>query len=118
MTLRRELRNTTATTPLGDDEPDNVALAAMSDAACELCDAATLPRRGASGLPPPRTEYLKLPELALLMRCSARTIQRLLETGEGPPVIRISERRMIFRVGDVIEWLEKRRCSRRAHNQL
>jgi predicted DNA-binding transcriptional regulator AlpA len=50
--------------------------------------------------------------------CSTRTIQRLLEVGTGPPVIHISNRRIIFRVDDVRAWLDKRRFSRRGHPQL
>jgi predicted DNA-binding transcriptional regulator AlpA len=68
--------------------------------------------------PPPNIEHVTLSELAQWARCSTRTIQRLLEVGSGPPALHISNRRIIFRVGDVRDWLEKRRFSRRAHPQL
>jgi hypothetical protein len=70
----------------------------------------------AGGLPPTRLpasrEYMTFNETALWLRCSARTLQRLLETGVGPPVIRISERRLIFREADVRNWLEGRTIGR------
>jgi predicted DNA-binding transcriptional regulator AlpA len=53
-------------------------------------------------------EFLTLLELADWLRCSVRTVQRLMETGEGPPVIRLSERRIIFRLSDAQRWLEGR----------
>jgi predicted DNA-binding transcriptional regulator AlpA len=53
-------------------------------------------------------EHLTLSETAEWLRCSARTLQRLLETGSGPPVIRLSERRLIFRHADLRAWLAKR----------
>ena len=68
--------------------------------------------------PPPDMEYVTLSELAQWARCSTRTIQRLLEVGDGPALIRVSDRRIIFHVGDVRDWLEKRRFSRRGHPQL
>jgi len=63
--------------------------------------------------PPPNTEHVTLCELAQWARCSTRTIQRLLEVGTGPPVIHLSDRRIIFRVGDVRDWLERKRFQRR-----
>ncbi len=53
-------------------------------------------------------EHLTLAETADWLRCSSRTLQRLLETGEGPPVVRLSERRLIFRLADVRQWVEQR----------
>jgi predicted DNA-binding transcriptional regulator AlpA len=55
-----------------------------------------------------RSENLTLAETADWLRCSSRTLQRLLETGEGPPVVRLSERRLIFRLADVRRWVEQR----------
>jgi predicted DNA-binding transcriptional regulator AlpA len=51
------------------------------------------------------SEHLTLDETAEWLRCSTRTLQRLLETGRGPPLIRISERRLIFRKADLRRWL-------------
>jgi predicted DNA-binding transcriptional regulator AlpA len=53
-------------------------------------------------------EHLTLVETAKWLRCSPRTLQRLLETGDGPPVVRLSERRLIFRLADVNRWVEGR----------
>jgi len=54
------------------------------------------------------SEHLTLAETADWLRCSSRTLQRLLETGEGPPVVRLSERRLIFRLADVRRWVAQR----------
>ena len=53
-------------------------------------------------------EHLTLDETAKWLRCSTRTLQRLLEVGEGPPVIRLSQRRVIFRLTDLRTWLAHR----------
>jgi predicted DNA-binding transcriptional regulator AlpA len=53
-------------------------------------------------------EYLTFAELAKWLRCSTRTLQRLLSTGDGPPVIRLSERRVIFPRSDARCWLASR----------
>jgi excisionase family DNA binding protein len=59
-----------------------------------------------------RREYLTIDETARLLRCSVRTLQRLLEVGAGPPLIRISERRLIFPKADLRRWLEQRTIDR------
>jgi hypothetical protein len=83
---------------------------AVSAAALEL-------GQPAGGLPPTRPpasrEYMTFNETALWLRCSTRTLQRLLETGVGPPVIRVSERRLIFREADVRDWLAGRTTGRK-----
>jgi predicted DNA-binding transcriptional regulator AlpA len=58
---------------------------------------------------PTKTAHLTLTELADWLRCSTRTLQRLLSTGDGPPIIRLSERRVIFELADVRSWLASRR---------
>jgi hypothetical protein len=57
-------------------------------------------------------EHLTLDETAEWLRCSTRTVQRLLETGSGPPVVRLSERRLIFRLADLRLWLAGRTSGR------
>ena len=57
---------------------------------------------------PADNNHLTLDELAKWLRCSMRTVQRLLETGDGPPVIKLSERRLIFRRDAVTRWLDAR----------
>jgi hypothetical protein len=46
-------------------------------------------------------EHLTLDETAEWLRCSRRTLERLLASGSGPPVIRLSDRRLIFRRADL-----------------
>lgn len=67
----------------------------------------TAPQKVESVLPP-FERYLTLVETADWLRCSPRTLQRLLETGDGPPVVRLSRRRLIFRLSDVGRWLDGR----------
>jgi predicted DNA-binding transcriptional regulator AlpA len=45
---------------------------------------------------------------------SERTLERLRASGEGPPFIRLSERRIGYREDDVLEWIERRRHASRA----
>jgi excisionase family DNA binding protein len=52
-------------------------------------------------------QHLTLPELARCLRVSDRHVQRLLETGDGPPAIRLG-RRIIFNRAAVQRWLEAR----------
>jgi len=58
------------------------------------------------------SEHLTLDETAEWLRCSRRTVERLLETGSGPPVIRLSDRRLIFRRADLRSWLDDRTTRR------
>ena len=59
--------------------------------------------------PAPATEpeHLTLKEVAGWLRCSQRTLERLIEDG-SLPVIRLSERRLIFRLADLRAWLAQR----------
>ena len=50
-------------------------------------------------------EFWTKKELAKLCRCSERTIDRLLEEGDAPPVTRLSARRIIFPVASARRWL-------------
>jgi Helix-turn-helix domain len=56
----------------------------------------------------PDPEHVTLTEAAEWLRCSPRTLERLIADGSGPPVIRLSERRLIFRVVDLRKWLAGR----------
>jgi predicted DNA-binding transcriptional regulator AlpA len=56
----------------------------------------------------PIDEFLMKKELAALCRCSERTIDRLIEQGEAPPLTRLSARRVIFPKAAALEWLRKR----------
>ena len=53
-------------------------------------------------------EFLTKRELARLCRCSERTIDRLLEEGDAPPVTRLSTRRIIFPAVSTRQWLSNR----------
>jgi len=53
-------------------------------------------------------EHLTFDDAAEWLRCSTRTLQRLVETGRGPPIIRLSQRRVIFRLADLRIWLAQR----------
>jgi putative DNA primase/helicase len=56
-------------------------------------------------------QHLTLPELARWLHVSERHVQRLLETGDGPPSIRLG-RRIIFNRVTVQQWLEARTTGR------
>ncbi len=47
-------------------------------------------------------------EAAALIGVSVDLLDRLAQRGEGPPQIRISERRVGFRVTDLNSWLSRR----------
>ena len=51
---------------------------------------------------------IDLQDIAQLSNCSVRTVQRLLERGEGPPIVDLGCRRVLFRRGDVEAWLGSR----------
>ena len=55
-----------------------------------------------------RSEFFTKKELARLCRCSERTIDRLLEEGDAPPVTRLSSRRIIFPAASARQWLARR----------
>jgi predicted DNA-binding transcriptional regulator AlpA len=59
-------------------------------------------------------EFLTKRELAELCRLSERTLDRLLEKGDGPPVTRASLRRVIFHAPSAREWLAQRTIGRKA----
>jgi predicted DNA-binding transcriptional regulator AlpA len=63
--------------------------------------------------PSPNDEFLTKRELARLCRCSERTIDRLLEVGDAPPVTRLSTRRVIFPAEHAREWLSNRTIERK-----
>ena len=56
----------------------------------------------------PVAEFLTLAELAKWLRCSTRTVQRLISVGDGPPLIHLSDRRLIFSIADARLWLARR----------
>jgi predicted DNA-binding transcriptional regulator AlpA len=59
-------------------------------------------------MPDTGTEFFTKRELARLCRCSERTLDRLLEIGDAPPVTRLSTRRIIFPAAAARSWLAQR----------
>jgi predicted DNA-binding transcriptional regulator AlpA len=54
-------------------------------------------------------EFLTLGEAAQFARLSVRSLQRQIAVGEGPPLIRLTSRRILFGRKDLTDWLEKKR---------
>jgi predicted DNA-binding transcriptional regulator AlpA len=52
-------------------------------------------------------KVLSLKQWIQLLGVSRSTALRILESGEGPPKIRLSERRFGIRLGDHIKWTER-----------
>jgi len=52
--------------------------------------------------------YLNKAETANLLRISQRTLDRLIERGDGPKLIRLGSRRVIFARDEVIGWVERK----------
>ena len=50
-------------------------------------------------------------EAAAFMGLSRVTLERLVATKRGPPMIRLSARRCGFRVIDVVRWLDSRKAA-------
>lgn len=48
------------------------------------------------------------PEAARMLRLSTRSLDRLIETGEAPPRIRLTGRRVGYWKRDVLAWLQAR----------
>jgi hypothetical protein len=57
----------------------------------------------------PEDIYLNEGETARILRCSGRTLQRARRSGDGPPFIRVGERRLVYRLADVRAWARAQR---------
>ena len=68
-----------------------------------------LARLTAGGMHPDRV--ISKDELAALSNLHVRTVDRLIETGEGPTKVVLSPGRMGFLLRDAYAWLESRRQS-------
>lgn len=53
-------------------------------------------------------ELLTQREAESVTLLSIRTLQRLAEIGEGPPRIRLTQRRIAYRRKDLMRWIESR----------
>ena len=51
---------------------------------------------------------LTQPEAAQMLRLSTRSLERLVETGEAPPRIQLSGRRIGYWRSDLMTWLKAR----------
>ena len=71
------------------------------------------PRPGETG-PVADGEYLTQPETEDRYKLSGRTLERMRATGDGPPFIRVGQRRILYRVGDFEAWLAGRTHASRA----
>jgi hypothetical protein len=87
---------------LGSSSRAALCRAAVTDDSDLLAEGGPLTKQ------PAAPEHLTLNETAEWLRCSTRTLQRLLEDGSGPPVIRLSARRLIFKLADLRTWLLQR----------
>lgn len=54
-------------------------------------------------------DFLTTDELANALRVSPRTPEGWRSIGDGPPWTRAGGRRVLYRWGDIIKWLEDRR---------
>jgi excisionase family DNA binding protein len=52
--------------------------------------------------------FLTRSELAKLLRCSERTLDRMLADGTAPRSIPLFARKRVFAVSDVDEWIKRR----------
>lgn len=56
-------------------------------------------------IPQDRDTLLSRREVAALLPISVKTLARWASQGMGPKVIRIGPRRVVYRVGDIRDWL-------------
>ena len=56
----------------------------------------------------PLDVVLTQPEAAQMLRLSTRSLERLVETGEAPPRIQLSGRRIGYWRSDLMTWLQAR----------
>lgn len=61
-------------------------------------------------------KLLTCKETAERLGLSERSLERLRISGEGPPFIRLSQRRLAYREDDVAAWVEQRMRASRAED--
>ena len=57
-------------------------------------------------------KYLTRSEVCKILGISTSTLRRLVDCGDFPQPIQISERRQLFRDDDIFDWLEERDLDR------
>lgn len=63
-------------------------------------------------------ELLDQREAEQITKLSIRTLQRLAEIGEGPPRIRLTQRRIAYRRKDLMRWIESRAAASGKHGKI
>lgn len=62
-------------------------------------------------------QYIRTPQLAVMTGVSRRFWERKRLEGTGPAFIRLSSKAVIYEVGAVLDWLEKRRQKPKAESE-
>ena len=57
----------------------------------------------------PSERYLTTPEAAAFLRVSKSYLDKLRVYGGGPPFLRISKRKIVYAVADLVAWAAARR---------
>lgn len=66
------------------------------------------PSPHAGNFDPTPATVVSLPEAAEALSISVATLRRTIARGDGPPVVRLSQRRVGIRSGDLRAWLDAR----------
>lgn len=51
--------------------------------------------------------FLTQDDVAIMLRVSVDTVRRMRQRGDGPPFVRLSKRRILYRRSDVDAWISK-----------
>ena len=62
----------------------------------------------------PAREVWDVKQAAAFLGMSDRTLQRLADTGDGPPRVQLSPRRIGYLRSDLATWVGQRRCAPQA----
>lgn len=54
-------------------------------------------------------EYVKTPGVSKITKLSESALEKMRGSGEGPPYCRAGARCIVYRVRDVVAWLEERK---------
>tara|TARA_B100000965_G_scaffold260621_1_gene219770 strand:+ start:791 stop:982 length:192 start_codon:yes stop_codon:yes gene_type:complete len=59
----------------------------------------------------PNRPFLTMKEVSELLGISVSTINRLIKSGDFPPKVKISPRRMVFMLYQIQEWIDNKRSN-------